>query len=108
MIAFKIDTAHSMHNNCIIYIFYRFQELNLNGSRLPVILKFNGICIGALDGEHITIRPPANSGSYYYNYKNAFSIVLMALVNASYRFIYVDIGCNGHISDGGIFKNCSF
>ena len=51
MIAFKIDTAHSMHNNCIIYIFYRFQELKLNGSRLPVILKFNGISITAL--EHL-------------------------------------------------------
>ena len=26
----------------------------------------------------------------------------------SYKFIYADIGCQGRISDGGVFRNCSF
>lgn len=32
----------------------------------------------------------------------------MAVVNAKYEFIYIDVGCQGRISDGGVFKNTSF
>ncbi|CAH1992747.1 unnamed protein product [Acanthoscelides obtectus] len=31
----------------------------------------------------------------------------MALVDAKYKFLYVDVGCNGRISDGGMYANCS-
>ncbi|KAG5870182.1 hypothetical protein JTB14_032474 [Gonioctena quinquepunctata] len=52
-------------------------------------------CIRAIDGKHINIRKPPGSGSYYFNYKNSFSVVLMAVVNANYEFIMVDVGANG-------------
>jgi hypothetical protein len=39
-------------------------------------------CIGSLDGKHIEIECPANSGSQYYSYKQYFSILLQALVDA--------------------------
>jgi len=61
-------------------------------------------CIGALDGKHINMFPPKNSGSLYYNYKAGFSIVLMALVDADYKFVGVDIGANGKCSDSGVWN----
>jgi len=65
-------------------------------------------CIGAPDGKHVVIQRPENTVGEFYNYKGTESIVMMATVDANYCFIYVKAGCQGRISDGGVFRNTEF
>ena len=60
---------------------------------------------GALDGKHIACKCPPKSGSQYFNYKGFYSVVLMDLVDADYKFIWADIGGKGSASDAQIYNN---
>ena len=62
-------------------------------------------CLGALDGKHIAIERPANSGSELYNYKKLFSTVLLAMCDSRYCFTLVYVGTNGRENDAQIFNN---
>ena len=60
--------------------------------------------LGAIDEKHVAITCPKNGGSLYFNYKGFHSIILFALVDANYKFMWVDLGVNGSSSDAQIFN----
>jgi hypothetical protein len=60
-------------------------------------------CTGAIDTKHVRIQAPPNIGSKFFNYKQFFFVVLLALVDARYKSTVVDKGSHGGNSDGGIF-----
>ena len=69
----KLSKTHLMAPTC--------QDL------LEIVSQFEEIwnfphCIGAMDGKHVVLQCPKNSGSLFFNYKGTFSIVLLAVVDA--------------------------
>jgi hypothetical protein len=59
--------------------------------------------IGAIDGKHVN---NSNASTQWIPaIKKTFSTVLLALVDANYRFIAIDVGAYGKNSDGDIFSN---
>lgn len=61
-------------------------------------------CIGSMDGKHVVLQKPIAGGSDFYNYKSMHSIVMFALVDADYNILFIDVGTQGRISDGGVFQ----
>jgi len=50
------------------------------------------------------LMKPEHSGSIFYNYKDLFPVVLMAVADLNYRSVYVDISRCGKDYDSTIFK----
>ena len=60
----------------------------------------------AVDGSHLPIKCP-NGGTQamkqYFNFKGFYSIVLMALIDAEYRFIWGSVGALGNTHNSTLF-----
>jgi len=54
-----------------------------------------------LDGKHID-KSTSRLASMYFNCKQFFSIVLTALVDAQFKFLFIDVGSCGRFADGRI------
>ena len=65
-------------------------------------------CWTAIDGCHIPMKcPPGGlqACKEYHNFKNFYSIVLMAMVDSHYRFVWGSCGFPGNSHDAVIFRS---
>ncbi|XP_017154003.1 putative nuclease HARBI1 [Drosophila miranda] len=56
-------------------------------------------CLGSLDGHHIAFRSKTVKDDSYTNYRQFQSIIMLALVDAQHRFLYVDASSPGGATD---------
>ena len=90
-----------------------FQTPNTEAEWIAVQSKFQQKwnfpqCLGALDGKHVRIKCPKRGGSGFYNYQGFNSIVLFAIVDASYKFLYHEVGAEGRTGDAIIWNDSPF
>ena len=65
-------------------------------------------CIGDVDGCHLPIKCPEGgqeSAKEYHNFKNFYSIVLIAIVDAKQRFMWASSGFPENSHDAIIFQS---
>ncbi|CAN7939714.1 unnamed protein product, partial [Ixodes hexagonus] len=60
-------------------------------------------CVGAIDGKHITVQA---RGSATFNFKKTHSIILLAVVDAQYKLVMVDVGEFGSCNDSDVLRRC--
>ena len=62
-------------------------------------------CLGALDCTHIhMVKPDSCASEKYYDRNGTFSLILMAVVDLDYKFLYVHVGCPGPYNDARVFR----
>lgn len=62
-------------------------------------------CIGAIDGTHIPITPPAHCRTDFCNRKGWYSINAQCIVDHQYLFVDVYVGWPGRCHDARVFHN---
>ena len=80
-----------------------------SGKKLRTVMKeFKELCglprcAGAIDGTFMRIRKPVKYVDAYYCYQKYSSILILAVVDASGQFTYIDAGRAGSMGDAATF-----
>lgn len=57
-----------------------------------------------MDGKHIAIQNPSGTSKEVFIYNKFYSIVLLAVVDANYKFVWLDISANGAAPEAQIWN----
>ncbi|KAL6418206.1 hypothetical protein ACFW04_012271 [Cataglyphis niger] len=101
-----ISRSHVLYKNCSKFSVTNYTR-NIASYHQPMKKKIYHFHVSQKIGKlwkAYFFRPPHSEGSKYCNYKGRDSIILLALVEADYKFIFVDIGKNGRAHDSTVFR----
>ncbi len=88
--------------------FPRTEEEMLKCMNLMEELWQSTRAFAAVDGCHIAVKCPpggAEARREYYNFKNFYSIVMMGMLDAKYRFVWASVGLPGSVHDATILQS---
>ncbi|CAF1470821.1 unnamed protein product [Rotaria magnacalcarata] len=109
----KSTAASILHDFCNILVelfFGRLIKFPANNQEIQAttdefLQKFGyPMCIGCIDGTHISIEPPTGAETDYFNYKKFHSVIVLAVVDASLKFTYINIGAPGRCNDSYVYS----
>jgi hypothetical protein len=72
-------------------------------SQNPKFMPYFKDCIGAIDGTHIPVTPPASEYIPFSNRKGYTSQNVLAACNSNMEFIYLLVGAEGSMADGALW-----
>ncbi|CAF1537989.1 unnamed protein product [Rotaria magnacalcarata] len=110
----KSTAGEILHDICAALIDLFFHRLiKFPNTDLEIQETINGfsnkcgypLCVGALDGSHIAIKPPFGQEIDYFNYKKHHSAILLATVNSDLLFTYVNVGAPSRCNDSLVYNN---
>lgn len=103
-------TLKSFKNYKVIWIFLRplYLLTPTEETWKRAEIGFREIWNFPIDGKHVQIKCPANSGSNYFCYRQFSPLVLLSIVDPLYKYLVVDVGSYGRLSDHGICEKSSF
>ena len=58
-----------------------------------------------MDRKRVVITLPHDIGSEYFNYKNTFSIILLAIAGPDCESLFANIGSSSRMNDSGVWNN---
>lgn len=79
-------------------------RLGARFARLAGSAAFNRV-VGAIDGCHIRVKPPAEDAACYFNRKLFHSVQLQAICDDGGRFLDVFVGYCGSVHDARVLQN---
>ena len=92
-----------------IVVFPKSEKEFLNSINVMENLWQFPTAFGGIDGCHIPLKCPHGSNEArkeYYNFKKFYSVVMMRIVGADYRFLWASAGLPGSVNDACSFQAC--